>query len=99
MKHAVRLLVALACLALGIPEASANCEYRFMTTVYYYQHHISCGEPSGPRGLRPCIDYWSLDGECTTDCDGNNYCSGDTEMRYDTYTDVDMEMCPNMYCQ
>jgi hypothetical protein len=42
----------------------------------------------GSRGFRACTDYWSLDGQCTTECDGNVYCSGDTEMRAYTMTEL-----------
>jgi hypothetical protein len=95
MKHLARLLVALGCLALGVPAIYAACFYPKARTVTYYQRHTSCGEPVGPRGLRPCIDYWSADGECTTDCDGSTYCSGDTQARQDTQYDFQVDgSCP-----
>jgi|GEM_PF-4063167 len=37
----------------------------------YYQLHCI-----GGGGIGDC--YWSLDGFCDIDCDGNQYCEGDT---------------------
>ena len=87
IKLASRLVFVLGCLALGLPEVYANCERPHTYTVYYYQRHTSCGPPD-ERGFRICTDYWSLDGQCTIECDGNAYCTGDTQMRSSTMTDV-----------
>ena len=89
MKHLARLLVALCCLSLGIPAVWAACFYPHARTIHYFQRHTSCGAPDPHTGLRPCIDYWSDDGECTTDCDGNTECTGDTQVRQDTQLDFE----------
>ncbi len=88
MKHIIRLAAALGCLALGIPEVWASCETPHSYTIYYFQRHTSCGPPDA-HGFRICNDYWSQDGECLHDCDGSIYCSGDTQMRSYTMTEMD----------
>jgi hypothetical protein len=98
MKHLVRLTVALSCLALGVPAVYAYCFYPQQVTVDYYQHHQSCGEP-GPHGLRPCIDWWSLDGQCTTNCNGSTFCSGDTQVRSNTLFDYHYEDVCEPICE
>ena len=88
MRNVWRLLLVLGCAMVCVRTAQANCEYPNWSVVRYYQHHSVCGQPTGPAGLRPCSDWWSLDGECTFECDGTAVCTGDTEERYDTYVAV-----------
>ena len=92
MKKALRYTFVLAVLSLGVGAAYAPCFYPHSTTTYYWQFHQSCSPPDS-RGFRICTEYWSLDGECNTDCEGNTWCYGDTEIRYRTMTEHDMQMC------
>jgi hypothetical protein len=87
MKNTVRMLFAVACLVFSVRSAHAGCEYSYERTITYWQYHLVCSDP-GPHGMRACNDWWSDDGECIIDCDGNETCTGDTEMRSSTYTTV-----------
>ena len=81
MKRAL-ILASLATLLIA-SAGYAPCYYPLARHTDYYQYHSSCS-PCGPR--EPMVEYWSLDGTCDLDCDGNTYCEGDTEVRARTYT-------------
>jgi len=90
MKRAA-ILAALATLLVST-ASYAPCFYPHSVHKDFYQRHVSCGHepPCGP--WEPVIDYWSLDGTCDKDCDGNWTCEGDTEVR--SGTDVDIQLGP-----
>ena len=88
MKKTVRLFVVTMLLTfVAVPMFSVCGGPLRASTTEYWQFHQSCGvDPK--TGWRICTEYWSLDGECSTDCDGSTSCWGDTQVRWrtDTYT-------------
>ena len=89
MKRAV-ILAGLAFLL--IPTASyAPCFYPHSHHYDYYQHHAICAHDPC-RSFDMYEEWWSLDGTCDIDCDGNEYCSGDTHV--DSFTFIDHSMGP-----
>ena len=71
------LVLVLVSMAAPIRQQSAYaCLGQHQEHCDYWQiHHI------GGYGIgHPGDTYWSLDGSCDTDCDGNMYCSGDTHI-------------------
>jgi hypothetical protein len=90
MKRAA-ILAALAMLLVA-SAGYAPCFYPKARHVDYYQYHISCThDPCQPRDAY--VDWWSLDGWCDTDCDGNTYCEGDTHVDSRTMTDITLSPC------
>ena len=89
-----RVSIAVLLLVLVAAPGFAPCWYPEQTTVEYWQYHASCTTGSFPQ----CSEWWSLDGECTTDCAGVQACSGDTEIRERTYTVTRVERCPDLVC-
>jgi len=86
MKRAA-ILGSLAILFLAT-ASYAPCWYPEWTHIDFYQVHTgTCCNP--PRGY----EIWSLDGTCDTDCNGNTYCEGDTEIRWQTYTQSQSGFC------
>lgn len=97
MKSRNRLLVTLVAVFLVAAPGFAPCWYPEQTWVEYWQIHGDCANNGGPLP-GPCNEYWTLDGECYTDCDGTTSCSGDTEVRERTIVEYRTERCPNMVC-
>lgn len=76
MKHysVVRLFVVLGLVALSVP-LYANCFYPSSSTTYCYQPY-PCQPPSPGQPFWVCPDGFYVAGECSTECDGNTYCTG-----------------------
>ena len=89
MKRAA-IIAALATLLVA-SSSYAPCFYPLSVHVDYYQYHRSC-DPNC-HAWDPYVDWWSLDGTCDTDCDGNTTCEGDTEIRWNTETDFSLALC------
>ena len=81
----IAIIAALA-MTLVASAGYAPCYYPLSSHTDYYQYHTTCSPSCRPGEIY--ADWWSLDGTCDTDCNGNTYCEGDTEIRYrtDRYT-------------
>ena len=91
MKRA--LVFALASMLLVAAAGYAPCFYPKSRHIDYYQHHSNCVWVESVHHWA-CSDWWSLDGTCDIDCDGNSTCEGDTHVDSQTMTDVTLGSCP-----
>ena len=89
MKRAA-IIAALATLLVA-SSSYAPCFYPHSRHEDYFQYHRSC-DPSC-HTWDQYVDWWSLDGECDVDCDGNRTCSGDTHVDGATSIDVSLSPC------
>ena len=86
----IKRLSVFALLLLVATAAYAPCFYPRSEHVDYWQYHASCYY--GNR-WPICEEWWSLDGTCDTDCDGNTYCDGDTHIDSRTILDYSSGYC------
>jgi len=84
------LLVASAVTGIG-PRSAYACLGQHSEHCDYYQYHVIGGGGFG----HPGDSYWSLDGSCDIDCDGNETCYGDTHIDSQTMIECsDTGRCP-----
>lgn len=92
MKHLVRFALVALVLAVGVPRSRANCFYPHSRHIDYYQPHSICYWDSNLHAWA-CSNWWSLDGTCDIDCDGNMTCDGDTHVGTGTQTQTTLGPC------
>jgi len=83
----VATFVAVAVVSLAAPgrqQSAFACWPAHSIEYDYWQHHATLYW-NGSHWVEE--DWWSLDGQCDLECDGNTYCTGDTHVDNDTIID------------